>query len=92
MLYAMFALDRPDGAEARKAAHPAHIQHLKKTAEYGVTIVSGGPLVSDDGSASIGSIMVLEAADRASVERFNRDDPLQAAWGSVEIRRFDKKQ
>ena len=92
MLYAMFALDKAGGAEARKAAHPDHVQHLKKAADYGVTIVSGGPLVNDDGTASIGSIMILEAARRDAVERFNRDDPLQAAWGSVEIRRFDRKQ
>ena len=92
MLYAMFALDKAGGADTRNAVHPDHVQHLKKAADYGITIVSGGPLVNDDGSASIGSIMILEAADRAAVERFNRDDPLQAAWGSVEIRRFDKKQ
>ena len=36
--------------------------------------------------------MVLEAADRASVEKFNRADPLRAVWGTVEIRRFDRKQ
>jgi uncharacterized protein YciI len=53
----------------------------------------GGPLVSDDGSGSVGSLMVFEAADRASVEKFNRADPFfkNGVWAMVEIQRFDKK-
>ena len=42
---------------------------------FGVTITVGGPLVSDDGATSIGSLMVLETSDRASAEKFNRADP-----------------
>jgi uncharacterized protein YciI len=92
MLFSMHAIDRPNSADKRKEVHPAHLAHVKTAADYGVTVVSGGPLVADDASHSIGSLMILEAADRASVEKFNRADPLSAVWGTVEIRRFDKKQ
>jgi uncharacterized protein YciI len=94
MLFSIFAIDKPGAAETRNAVHSDHLKHLTAAAEYGVTIVTGGPLVSDDGAASIGSMMVVEAPDRASVEAFNRADPLRTGgvWGTVEIRRFDRKQ
>jgi uncharacterized protein YciI len=94
MLFSIFAIDKPDSTEKRKAVHSDHLKHLKAAAEYGVTVVTGGPLVSDDGAASIGSLMVVEAPDRASVEAFNRADPLRTGgvWGTIEIRRFDRRQ
>ena len=74
--------------------HGAHVAHLKNAKDYGVTITVGGPLVSDDGATSIGSLMVLEAPDRASAEKFNCADPFHqnGVWGKVEIRRFDRKE
>ena len=94
MLFSVFTLDNPDAADQRKAVHGAHVAHLKNAKAYGVTITVGGPLVSDDGTSSIGSLMVLEAPDRASVEKFNRADPFHqnGVWGKVEIRRFDRKE
>ncbi len=91
MLFAVFALDKPGSADTRKAVHADHVAHLKKAPDYGVTLTVGGPLVEDTAAASLGSLMVMEAADRAAVEKFNGDDPLQAVWGQVEIRRFDKR-
>jgi uncharacterized protein YciI len=94
MLFSVFTLDSPDATDKRKAAHGAHVAHLKKAMDYGVTITVGGPLVSDDGSTSIGSLMVLDAPDRATAEKFNRADPFHqnGVWGKVEIRRFDRKE
>ena len=66
MLFSVFTLDSPDAADKRKAVHGAHVAHLKNANDFGVTITVGGPLVSDDGTNSIGSLMVLEASDRAS--------------------------
>ncbi len=91
MLFAVFALDKPGTADTRKAVHADHVAHLKKAADYGVTLTVGGPLTDDGGGASLGSLMLIEAPDRAAVEKFNGDDPLQAVWGKVEIRRFDKR-
>ena len=92
MLFSMHAIDKPNSAETRKQVHQAHLAHLKTAADYGVTVVSGGPLVDDGATHSVGSLMIMEAADRASVEKFNKADPLSAVWGTVEIRRFDRKQ
>ena len=54
----------------------------------------GGPLVADDGKGSVGSLMVIEAPDRATVEKFNRADPFHknGVWAKVEIQRFDRKE
>src|SRR5262249_50413251 len=70
VLFSVFTLDNPNAADKRKAVHGEHVAHLKKAKDYGVTITVGGPLLSDDGTASIGSLMVLEAPDRASAEKF----------------------
>jgi uncharacterized protein len=94
MLFSVFTLDNPDAADKRNTMHGAHVTHLKKAKDYGVTITVGGPLVSDDGASAIGSLMVLDAPDRASAEKFNRADPFHqnGVWGTVEIRRFDRKE
>jgi uncharacterized protein len=93
MLFSVHALDHPDSATKRHAVHADHVAHLKSAKDQGVTIVVGGPLVDDDGKMSIGSLMVLEAPDRASAEKFNNADPFakNGIWAKVEIQRFDKR-
>ena len=94
MLFAVHALDKPDAAAKRQAVHGEHVAHVKSARAQGVTIVVGGPLVADDGKGSVGSLMVIEAPDRATVEKFNRADPFHknGVWAKVEIQRFDRKE
>ena len=94
MLFSVHALDNPNSAAKRQAVHAEHVAHLKSAKDQGVAVVVGGPLVSDDGKSSIGSLMVIEAADRATVERFNKADPFHktGVWAKVEIQRFDRKE
>jgi uncharacterized protein YciI len=49
--------------------------------------------MADDGKNSIGSLMVLDVADRATAEKFNKADPFHknGIWSKVEIRRFDRR-
>jgi uncharacterized protein len=93
MLFSVHALDAPDSAAKRQAVHADHVAHLKTAKDQGVTIVVGGPLVADDGKTSIGSLMVLEAPDRATAEKFNNADPFakNGVWAQVEIQRFDRR-
>jgi uncharacterized protein len=53
-----------------------------------------GPLTSDDGTTMIGSLFVVEASDRETVERFNRADPFHGAgiWEHVTITGFQRRQ
>jgi uncharacterized protein len=94
MLFSVHALDKPDAAATRQKVHGEHIAQLKNAKSFSVSVVVGGPLVSDDGKASVGSLMLLEAPDRASAEAFNRADPfhMNGVWAKVEIQSFDRKE
>jgi uncharacterized protein YciI len=86
MLFAITCTDKPGAATLRAATRPAHISHLSAHAGR---IVLGGPLLSPDGQA-IGSLLVIEAADRAEAEAFAAADPYAKAglFESVAIRPF----
>ena len=49
MLFAVHALDSSNAPAIREKVHHEHVAHLKTQGDYGVTMVMGGPLVSDDG-------------------------------------------
>jgi hypothetical protein len=50
--------------------------------------------MDDEGGDMIGSLLLVEARDRATVERFNEADPFHAAgvWARVTITRFNRRQ
>ena len=90
MLFVMFCIDRPGVEEKRRQVIPAHVEYL---ATNPIKIVMSGPLVSDDGGKTIGSLYMLEATNRAEIEKFQRADPLYNAdiWETVEVRAFNKR-
>lgn len=90
MLFAIFCIDKPGVVEKRAAVMQAHRDYL---AQASIKLVMSGPLVDDDGETIVGSLYVIEAADRAEVEAFQKDDPLVSAdlWDSVEVRAFLKR-
>ena len=94
MLFAVHALDRPNGVETRLAHYDAHKAFLPSAESFGVKLVISGPLVADDGATMIGSLMLIEAADRAAVERFNGADPFakNGVWEHVTISGFLRRQ
>lgn len=91
MLIAVHAID--DAAAQRQPYYDAHKAHLARAADYGVKLVIGGPLLGDDSQTAIGSLMIFEAADKASVVRFNADDPFRKSgvWRSVHVAQFDRR-
>jgi uncharacterized protein YciI len=94
MLFAIHARDKNGALPTRLANYDAHKTFLSDTTAHGVRIVMSGPLVADDGSTMIGSLFLVEAADRATVEAFNRADPFHAAgiWENVAITGFIRRQ
>jgi len=94
MLFIIHALDKPGALPTRLAQYDAHKAFLSDTSAYGVKIVMSGPQVADDGETMIGSLFLVEADSRETVERFNRADPFHAAgiWDAVTITGFLRRQ
>ena len=94
MLFVIHAIDKPGMLPTRLANYEAHKSFLSDTAPYGVRIVMSGPLVADDSTTMIGSLFVVEASDRAHVERFNQSDPFRGAgiWEKISITGFIRRQ
>jgi uncharacterized protein YciI len=76
MQFMIYCLDKPGHAAVRAANRSAHLAHLEKFAK---NIVIVGPLLSDDGNAMIGSLLLMEFADRAEAEAFSAADPYRRA-------------
>jgi uncharacterized protein len=94
MLFAIHALDADGALPKRLEAGDAHRAHIADASSYGVKIVISGPLVKDDGETMIGSLIVIEAANREAAERFNVNDPYRVAgvFEKVTISGFLKRQ
>jgi uncharacterized protein YciI len=94
VLFALHALDRQGALPKRLANYDAHKAFLSDTSPHGVKIVMSGPLTADDGETMIGSLFLIDAPDRAMVERFNAADPFHAAdiWEKVTITGFIRRQ
>jgi uncharacterized protein YciI len=94
MLFAIHALDREGALSTRLANYEAHKAFLSDTSSRGVQIVMSGPLTADDGETMIGSLFIVEAPNRSTVEAFNAADPFKAAgiWDQVSITGFIRRQ
>ena len=90
MHFVIHCLDRPGALPTRLDHYENHKAYL---ASAPMSIVISGPLLADDGTTMIGSLFVVDAADRAAVDSFHRDDPFFRAgvWERVEIHPFHKR-
>jgi hypothetical protein len=89
MQYAIYGLDKPNGLDVRKANRDAHVAHLRRHLD---NIVVAGPLLSDDGATMIGSLIVVDFAEKAQLDAFLTDDPYAKAalFQSVAVRPWKK--
>lgn len=87
MLVALFARDKPDHLDVRKANREAHVAYLKTTGK----VAMAGPLLDTAGDMC-GSLVVLEVADMAEAEVWAANDPYAAAdlFASVELTEWNK--
>ena len=91
MLYIIYQEDRPDGAAIRAATRAEHLAYLERHSDI---VVLGGAMLADDGVTRIGSVLIVNATDRAAVERFSADEPFRKAglFRSVKITRMRRGQ
>ncbi len=76
MIYVVHCLDKPGHVAKRMELIDEHRAYL---ATKPVDILSSGPLLSEDGSEMIGSLFIVDAANRAEVEAFSAGDPFAKA-------------
>ncbi|MGQ9372001.1 YciI family protein [Azospirillum sp. ST 5-10] len=85
MLFMFHCVDKAGAAEIRTANRATHLEYLEANRDR---IVVAGPLLSDDGAGMVGSLLIVECADRAAADAFAAADPYAKAglFESVEIR------
>ena len=86
--FAVYALDRPGVLNQRTALRPSHRERLRAH-DHPVAIKIGGPLL-DDAGEMVGTLLVIEAADRQAVQHYLAGDPYVVAdlFASVDVRPF----
>ena len=84
MLFALLCTDKPDGLALRLKVRPDHLAYLDN---LGNALKAAGPFTTDEGSP-IGSMVIIETADRAGAEAIAANDPYAKAglFAAVEIK------
>ena len=85
MIFALICKDKPGKLELRLATRPAHVDYLTALNAAG-RLKFAGPLLGDDGKP-LGSLVAVEAEDRAGAQDIAANDPYAKAdlFESVEI-------
>lgn len=75
-------VDGPDAADLRKQSAAAHHSYQGSIIDR---YIAHGPLWSDDGVELLGSLFIIEVADRAAAEKLVAEEPMTAAGVFEEI-------
>ncbi len=73
--FALLCNDKPDHLQVRLDTRPAHLDYLKG---LGDVLKFAGPFLGEDGKPN-GSLVVVEAADKAAAEKIAANDPYALA-------------
>jgi hypothetical protein len=89
MNFVLYCVDKAGHGHVRTENRPAHVDYLKSNLDR---LMLAGPMTSDDGTTMLGSVLIIEAADRAAAEAFAAGDPYAKAglFESVTIKAFKK--
>jgi uncharacterized protein len=84
MLFALLCSDKPASIDLRLSVRPDHLKYLES---LGTALKAAGPFTNDEGQPT-GSLVVIEAADRATAKAMADADPYAKAglFAAVDIR------
>jgi uncharacterized protein len=84
MLFALICTDKPNSLELRQQSRPEHLTFLEG---LGGSLKAAGPFTDDEGKPT-GSLVVIEAPNRAAITEIAGRDPyaLAGLFASVEIK------
>ena len=87
MLFAFHLVDRADAGDLRMRVRPEHKAYLAQVAER---IAFAGPLTGDDGQSMLGSLLVIDFADRAAALAWLAHEPFTRAglYGQTQVHAF----
>ena len=85
MLFAMICQDKEDGFELRQQTRPAHLEFLASQ-----NVRFAGPMLSDDQTKPVGSIVVIECDNLDAAKAIAAQDPYSEAgvFQSVSLHPF----
>ena len=75
MQFMAYCLDKAGAGEIRTANRPKHVEYLSS---HNDKLLFAGPLL-DPAEQMIGSLLVFDAADRAEMDTFLKNDPYAKA-------------
>jgi len=75
-MFVVHCQDKPGAAQVRLDNRAAHLDYLKANL---ARLVMAGPVQTDDRQAMVGSVLVLDFADRADLDSFLAGDPYAKA-------------
>jgi uncharacterized protein YciI len=86
--FAIHCIDKPDSADLRAATRAEHLAYIGKIVD---SVLVAGPLLGLDG-APIGSLLIIDFADRKAAIQFAADDPyaLAGLFASVAVTAWKK--
>lgn len=76
MIFAIVLMDRPGTAQLRIQIRPDHRAYLAKQAER---IAFAGPLTSEDGQTTVGSLLAMDFDSRVELDAWLKDEPYTKA-------------
>jgi uncharacterized protein YciI len=76
MQFVIHAHDKPESGARRTALRDAHLEYLERHKDI---IVARGRLLEDDGVKTIGSLLILDVANKAEAEAFWAGEPFNRA-------------
>lgn len=90
MYFAILCFDRPGVGELREKTRAVHHEYLK---QHNTAMHLGGPLENDEGGI-VGTIFIVNVADRAAAMDFTENEPFHKAgvFESVIVRRWRQMQ
>lgn len=86
--FAIHCIDKPDSADLRAATRADHLRHIASVTD---SVLVAGPLLGLDG-VPIGSLLIIDFADRKAAIQFAADDPyaLAGLFASVAVTAWKK--
>jgi uncharacterized protein len=92
MQFVIHAHDKANGPDSSARRAPLRVAHLAYLNQHRHITIARGPLLKDDSDQTIGSLLMLDVANKAEAEAFWTNEPFNRAgvydWVTIERWRF----